>query len=77
MWASAESFRKEARKLISAAGLPGSLKWLRSGSGSNFERLHPGRGHEHLGNTRAVFEAHYLVDEIVNSDAALLPEALV
>lgn len=76
LWGTKESMRKEARKLISWAGIKGSLKFLRSGSGSNFEMLHPGRGHQHLGNTRAVFEKHYEIADIVQQEK-LLPEPLV
>lgn len=55
-----EMFRRRFRRLVAAAGLRGSFKTLRSSSGTAVEESHPGRGHEHLGNTRQVFERHYL-----------------
>jgi integrase len=57
---SQEYFRRQFKKIAAAAGLTGSFKKLRKSSGTAIEILHPGRGHEHLGNTRQVFEQHYL-----------------
>jgi hypothetical protein len=37
----------------------GTFRWLRRGSGSRIDADRPGRGHNHLGNTRGVFERHY------------------
>lgn len=37
----------------------GTFRWLRRGSGSTIDATHPGRGHDHLGNTRGVFDRHY------------------
>lgn len=56
---SPEMFRRDFRRLVLAAGLRGSFKTLRNSSGTAVEELHPGRGHEHLGNGRAIFERHY------------------
>ena len=39
--------------------LRGTFRWLRRGSGSRIDADHPGTGHEHLGNGRQVFDAHY------------------
>jgi hypothetical protein len=76
LWATKRAMHMEGRKLIIHAGLRGSLKWLRSGSGSNVEAMHPGEGHRHLGNTRAIFERHYEVQEITQQ-VLPMPEPLV
>lgn len=55
-----EWFRRCFRKVVKKAGLCGTFKKLRRSSGTAVEIENPGRGHIHLGNTRAVFEAHYL-----------------
>ena len=57
---SKEWFRKEFHRIVSRAGLEGTFKKLRKSSGTSAEALHPGCGHIHLGNTRRVFEIHYL-----------------
>lgn len=57
---SREAFRRLFARLVKRAGLRGSFKTLRKSSGTLVEKLHPGRGHEHLGNTRQIFERHYL-----------------
>jgi hypothetical protein len=62
LWADVDQWRKQARKLVDRAGLPGSIGRLRHSSGTEVELAHPGRGHEHLGNTRAVFLLHYFDD---------------
>lgn len=59
-WGCIEAWRHAARNLVRRAGLAGSIGWLRSGCGTSVEKHYPGRGHERLGNTRAVFERHYL-----------------
>lgn len=69
---SKEWFRRQFQRIVKQAGLAGSFKMLRRSSGSNVECLNPGRGHEHLGNTRAVFERHYRFGEV----APLRPESL-
>lgn len=56
---SREMMRRTFTVIAKSAGLAGSLKWLRSGSGTSVDELH-GHGEWHLGNTRAVFERHYL-----------------
>lgn len=45
--------------ICESAGLDGRTRKLRIASGSEYERLYPGEGHSHLGNTRQVFEKHY------------------
>lgn len=52
---------QEFRVIRDLAGQPGTLKWFRSGSGTNAEDEHPDQGHIHLGNSRRVFLAAYLV----------------
>lgn len=57
---SREAFRRVFARVVKRAGLRGSFKTLRKSSGTAVEKLHPGRGHEHLANSRQVFERHYL-----------------
>ena len=57
---SGEWFRQQFRRIVAKAGLRGTFKKLRKSSGTSVESLHPGCGHIHLGNTRRVFELHYL-----------------
>ena len=64
-------WRGEAHELIRSASLPGSLKWLRSGSASEIGRRREGFGHRHLGNTPAVFDRHYALPDTVNTDRRL------
>jgi len=73
LWGRLELFRREARRLVKIAGLPGSLKCLRSGSGTAVEKVAPGRGHDHLGNTRRVFERNYLDETQIDADRPLPP----
>lgn len=73
LWGRLELFRRQGRGLVKRAGLPGSLKCLRSGSGTAVEKQSPGRGHEHLGNTRLVFERNYLDVTQIDSDRPLPP----
>jgi hypothetical protein len=75
LWARMELWRREASKLVRAAGLKGSIGQLRHSSGTAVEQLNPGHGHEHLGNTRAVFERHYL-DRTKTGETGTLPPKL-
>ncbi len=60
LWASHEMFRREAKAIFDAAGLSQfSLSYIRSAAGTAVEKT-IGDGHEFLGNTRKVFEQHYL-----------------
>jgi len=68
-----EWFRQVFARIVKAAGLHGSFKKLRKSSGSSVEKLHPGRGHEHLANDRAIFERHYHARQNVEP---LRPESL-
>jgi hypothetical protein len=72
LWASLDRWRREAKKLVRRAGLVGSIGRLRHSSGTATELTHPGRGHEHLGNTRKIFEEHYL-DHHQIANGAVLP----
>lgn len=56
---SGEYFRRTFRRIVAKAGLRGTFKTLRKSSGTSVERLHPGQGHRHLANSRAIFERHY------------------
>lgn len=73
LWGRLECWRREAKRLLECAGLVGGIRQLRHSSGTAVEILHPGRGHEHLGNTRAVFERHYLDYEKIATTAVLPP----
>jgi integrase len=57
---SKEWFRRSFKEIAKQAGLKGTFKKLRKSSGTASELLHPGRGHEHLANSRTIFERHYL-----------------
>lgn len=76
LWGRIECWRREAQRLVSLAGLRGSIGQLRHSSGTAVELLYPGHGHEHLGNTRQVFERHYLDHQRVQ-ERRLLPESLL
>lgn len=68
---SREMMRRTFVSVAKKAGCGGTLKWLRAGSGTSVEELY-GRGEQHLGNTRQVFERHYLC----RADVARLPAAV-
>lgn len=55
-----EYFRRFFKRIVRVAKLTGTFKRLRKSSGTSVEERHPGCGHMHLGNTRRVFELHYL-----------------
>ena len=52
---------KDYRRICSLARVGGSLKWFRSGAGTDYEKNNPGQGHVLLANSRVVFERNYLV----------------
>ena len=57
---SGETFRDQVTSLVKKAGIrKGTWKWIRRGSGSDVELQQSGAGHQHLGNTKAVFERSY------------------
>lgn len=70
-----EWFRNVFGRIVKRAGLFGTFKKLRKTSGSSVERLEPGRGHKHLGNTRAIFERHYEVRRLSQPEPTL-PERI-
>lgn len=57
---SREWFRRTFAKIVKRAGLTGTFPKLRKSSGTYAELLNPGRGHEHLANSRKIFESNYL-----------------
>lgn len=71
---SREWFRKLFAKVVQHAGLFGSFKKLRKTSGSNVERIAPGTGHRHLGNSRAIFERHYEAQRLTHGVPTMPPE---
>lgn len=60
-------------EICDAAGLDGRTRKLRIASGSEYERLYPGEGHHHLGNTRQVFDKHYNCRRITRRDVKAPP----
>lgn len=68
-----EQFRKDFKRIVTAAGLTGTFKKLRKTSGTQAELL-TGKGHEHLANSRKVFESHYLDRRIVHREPIKLPK---
>jgi len=72
LW-SYEQFRKDFKKVVQAAGLEGTFKTLRKTSGTEADLIN-GRGHEHLANTRAVFERHYKDRQRVHREPVRLPQ---
>ena len=73
-WGRLELWRREALRLVTLSGLKGGIGRLRHSSGTAVELENPGRGHEHLGNTRAVFEKHYLDLDQTAFERPLPPE---
>lgn len=57
---SREWFRRTFARIVKRTGLQGPFPKLRKSSGTYAELLNPGRGHEHLANSRKVFETNYL-----------------
>lgn len=68
---SVETFRIDFARIVKKAGLVGTFKKLRKSSGTSVDDLHPGRGHEHLGNTRRVFEMHYRAASLIDAKPIL------
>jgi integrase len=60
LWCRVSTWRKIARRLVKRAGLGLSIGHLRHSAGTAVENLFPGKGPQFLGNTPAVFYAHYL-----------------
>lgn len=59
-WKHISSWRKSFERLICRAGLDGTIGMLRHSAGTAAEEAFPGQGHLFLGNSRQVFERHYL-----------------
>jgi len=57
---SKEVFRQTFARVVKKSGLCGTFKKLRKSCGTSVELRQPGQGHIALGNTRKVFEQHYL-----------------
>lgn len=74
LWGRIENWRREAAELVAAADLVGGIGRLRHSSGTAVESIARGRGHEHLGNTRQVFERHYLDADQLPDNRPLPPE---
>lgn len=74
LWASLDRWRREAKMIVRRAGLKGSIGKLRHSSGTAVELIARGQGHEHLGNTREVFERHYLDHSQLLDTRPLPPE---
>ncbi|HEX3999715.1 MAG TPA: hypothetical protein VHX65_14280 [Pirellulales bacterium] len=65
----------EFRCIAAAAGLRGTLRWIRRGSASEVERLCRGAGRLHLGHkSPGLFETAYKVDRIVKEELILPPQ---
>lgn len=69
-----EWFRQLFGRIVSRAGLHGTYKKLRKSSGSGVEQQSPGKGHKHLGNTRAIFEKHYEARRLTQAEPTMPPE---
>lgn len=74
MGVSKEWFRRVIAGLFAKAKLQGTFKTLRKSSGSGVEDEHPGTGHKHLGNTRAIFERHYESKRITRGKPTMPPK---
>lgn len=70
---SKEWFRRRFARLVKLAGLVGTFKTLRKSSGTGVDIVAPGHGHEHLGNTRAIFERHYRARALVPHKPTMPP----
>jgi hypothetical protein len=75
--ASHETFNAQVRRLVAKAGIrAGTWKWLRRGSATDVERLHPGAGSAHLGHAPGsrIAEAHYFDQTILARDVFMPTE---
>ena len=76
--ASHETFGDQVERLVAKAKVrEGTWKWIRRASGTDVELQSRGSGHEHLGNTRAVFDASYGDRSIIGRQAPAPRELLV
>lgn len=66
LWGTDSAFGHTFDRMVAAAGLPrGPWRTIRRSAGMAAEARQPGAGHLLLGNTRRVFERHYLADGAV------------
>ena len=56
---------------------PGTLKYFRSGAGTNVEKNNPQSGHQFLANSRRVFEENYLVRSHLKGREVISPESIL
>jgi integrase len=69
------SFYRAFSRLAAAACLPGTSRWLRSGSSSAVEKANPGQGWRFLNHSGpAVFEKHYRIDKVCQPESIMPPE---
>lgn len=74
-FAERKRFYQLFRKIVAAAGLKGSSKWIRRTSGSYYEREHPGEAWRHLGHARpGVDRQFYLAPNIAYPERPLPPD---
>lgn len=69
-----EWFRRVFAGIVRRARLCGTFKKLRKTSGSSVEAANPGKGHQHLGNTRAIFERHYEAKKLTQAKPTMPDE---
>jgi integrase len=75
LWIARRDYYREFKALARSAGLPGTTKWIRSGSSSEVERMCPGAGRTHLGHRSiGLFEAAYKVERIIGTQIPIPPE---
>lgn len=68
-----EWFRRIFAGIVRRARMHGTFKKLRKSSGSAVEAATPGKGHKHLGNTRAIFERHYEARRLTQNEPTMPP----
>lgn len=74
-FAQRKRFYQLFKKIVAAAGVRGSAKWLRRTSASYFERENPGMAWRHLGHSRpGVDRQFYLDPNVAYPDRPLPPE---
>jgi integrase len=68
-------FYRAFSELCDSVGVEGSARWIRRGSASEVDKLHPGSGWKFLRHSvPELFEKHYRVDKIVEERPLLPPE---
>ena len=76
LWGKYDVFFRRFRKLIKAAGLPGSPKWLRRASATAVEVAYPGSAMAHLGHRTAGLAYKNYVDQRQIQHTKPLPPSL-